>query len=104
MVENIFGKGEKAGDQHFLLFPKCFRKPHSLDSLNVGIVLYTFTPLPYSSVFNCLPRNKIGDLSELEGFADERFLYGSSDFIRVEKVMRKGKKALLEFSPVPQCF
>ena len=22
--ENILGKGENAGDQHFLLFPKCF--------------------------------------------------------------------------------
>ena len=22
--ENIFGKGENAGNQHFLLFPKCF--------------------------------------------------------------------------------
>ena len=25
-VENIFGKGENAGHQHFLLFPKCFQK------------------------------------------------------------------------------
>ena len=23
--ENIVGKGENAGDQHFLLFPQCFR-------------------------------------------------------------------------------
>ena len=23
-VENIVGKGENAGDQHFLLFPQCF--------------------------------------------------------------------------------
>ena len=29
MVENILGKGENAGYQHFLLFPKCFKKPHS---------------------------------------------------------------------------
>ena len=26
MVENILGKGENAGNQHFLLFPKCFQK------------------------------------------------------------------------------
>ena len=26
MVENILGKGENAGYQHFLLFPKCFQK------------------------------------------------------------------------------
>ena len=27
-IENILGKGENAGYQHFLLFPKCFHKPH----------------------------------------------------------------------------
>ena len=26
-LENIVGKGENAGYQHFLLFPKCFQKP-----------------------------------------------------------------------------
>ena len=26
MVENIVGKGENAGYQHFLLFPQCFQK------------------------------------------------------------------------------
>ena len=25
-VENIVGKGENAGNQHFLLFPQCFEK------------------------------------------------------------------------------
>ena len=25
--ENIMGKGENAGNQHFLLFPQCFQKP-----------------------------------------------------------------------------
>ena len=25
-VENILGKGENAGSQHFLLFPQCFQK------------------------------------------------------------------------------
>ena len=39
MVENILGKGENAGYQHFLLFPKCFQKPLSLGSLKVRIVL-----------------------------------------------------------------
>ena len=37
-IENILGKGENAGYQHFLLFPKCFQKPPSLESLKVGIV------------------------------------------------------------------
>ena len=35
-MENIVGKGENAGYQHFLLFPQCFPKP-SLESLKVGI-------------------------------------------------------------------
>ena len=28
-VENTVGKGENAGNQHFLLFPQCFPKPPS---------------------------------------------------------------------------
>ena len=36
MEENILGKGENAGYQHFLLFPKCFQKPPSSGSLIVG--------------------------------------------------------------------
>ena len=31
------GKGENAGNQHFLLFPKCFQKSPSLGSLKIGI-------------------------------------------------------------------
>ena len=26
-IENIVGKGENVGYQHFLLFPQCFQKP-----------------------------------------------------------------------------
>ena len=37
-VENIVGKGENAGNQHFLLFPQCFQKLYSSGSLKVGIV------------------------------------------------------------------
>ena len=37
-VENTVGKGENAGNQHFLLFPQCFAKPSSLVLLRVGIV------------------------------------------------------------------
>ena len=38
-IEKVLRKGEIAGYQHFLLFPKCFRKPHFLGLLKVGIVL-----------------------------------------------------------------
>ena len=37
-VENIVGKGENAGIQHFLLFPNCFQKASSSGMLKVGIV------------------------------------------------------------------
>ena len=37
-VENIVGKGENAGYQHFLLFPQGFQKNSSSRSLKVGIV------------------------------------------------------------------
>ena len=37
-VENIVGKGEKAGYQRCLLFPQCFQKASVSGSLKVGIV------------------------------------------------------------------
>ena len=38
LIENIVGKGENAGYQHFLLFPQCFQKASSSGSLKLGIV------------------------------------------------------------------
>ena len=37
-IENIVGKGENAGYQHFLLFPQCFLKAYFFGSLKVRIV------------------------------------------------------------------
>ena len=37
-LENIVGKGENAGYQHFLLFPQCFQKASFSGWLKVGIV------------------------------------------------------------------
>ena len=37
-VENIVGKGENAGYQHFQLFPQCFQKASCKWLLKVGIV------------------------------------------------------------------
>ena len=39
-VENLAGKGENAGNQHFLLFPQGFLKAISPGLLNHGIVWY----------------------------------------------------------------
>ena len=37
-IENIVGKGENAGYQHFLLSPQCFQKISFPEVLKVGIV------------------------------------------------------------------
>ena len=39
-VENIVGKGENAGYQHFLLFPQFFQKFSFAGSLKIGTVWY----------------------------------------------------------------
>ena len=38
IIENIMGKGENAGYQHFLLFPKCFEKDF-LSRASKGVIL-----------------------------------------------------------------
>ena len=60
-VENIVGKGENAGYQHFLLFAQCFQKASFSRSLKVGIVWIRVNPLP---------DNKILDLSEFKQVAE----------------------------------
>ena len=37
-IENIVGKEENAGHQHFLLFPQCFQKAFSSSASKVVIV------------------------------------------------------------------
>ena len=41
-VENIVGKGENAGNQHFLLFQQCFQKLSCPEMLKFGIVWSRF--------------------------------------------------------------
>ena len=38
-VKNIVGKGENAGYQHFLLFPRCFEKAYFPDTLK-GFIMW----------------------------------------------------------------
>ena len=61
MEENIVGKGENVGYQHFLIFPQYFQKLNSAGSGKQGIV--------WKRV-NSLPNNKILDLSESRFVAD----------------------------------
>ena len=48
-VENIVGKGENAGYQHFSLFPLCFQKTSFTRSLKVGIVWYTVRSVSHTT-------------------------------------------------------
>ena len=50
-VENIVGKEENAGYQHFLLFKQCFQRLSSSGSLKVGIVWLRANTLPYNPEF-----------------------------------------------------
>ena len=38
-VENFGGKGENAGNQHFLLFPQCFEKA-SFPDASKGVIVW----------------------------------------------------------------
>ena len=40
-IENIVGKGQKNGSQHFLLFPQCFQKASSSGSLTLSLLMTT---------------------------------------------------------------
>ena len=54
--ENIMGKGENAGYQHFLLFSQCF------------------LPFPTQiSIFNSLPNNAIFGMSKFKASSDDKF-------------------------------
>ena len=37
-MENIEGKGENAGYQHYILFQQCFQKPRISGSLKGGVL------------------------------------------------------------------
>ena len=69
-VENIVGKGENAGYQHFLLFPQCFLKLSFPEVLKVGIVWYwvkqtasifpiTCLGLVLQNVYQPIPNNHV---------------------------------------------
>ena len=62
-VENIVGKGENAGCQHFLLFPQCFQKASFSGSLKLGLCskelkpFITFQPKNQNSNCYCSKRS-----------------------------------------------
>ena len=50
-MENIVGKGENAGYQHFLLFPQCFQKASFSRLLKFGIVWERVNSISHNSDF-----------------------------------------------------
>ena len=48
-VENIVGKRENAGYQHFLLFPQCFQKVFLSGSFKIGLCGKKLSPRFYQS-------------------------------------------------------
>ena len=62
-VENIVGKGENAGYQHFLLFPQCFLKVlffGVIKSCDCVVKTCSFTTINlshYNNIFGHLPTN-----------------------------------------------
>ena len=72
--ENIVGRGENAGNRHFLLFPQCF-----LLFQNTEIIICVTFILLYANAFN-LDQSKILSFgkeltlfSKLNIFADDNF-------------------------------
>ena len=47
--ENIVGKGENAGNHHFLLFPQCFLPKEK------QIIILAILNFSYANVFNLVP-------------------------------------------------
>ena len=51
-VENIFGKGENAGYQHFLLFPQYFEKAFFPDA-SKGVIMWERVKTQFQHLLNC---------------------------------------------------
>ena len=62
-VENIVGKGENSGYQHFLLFPQCFQKA-SFPEASKGVIVWEWV--------NSLPNDKILVMSKFKELADHK--------------------------------
>ena len=54
--ENIVGKGENAGDQHFLLFPQCF----SLSEMEIVILILFHTMKTFDTLEEKKPFENVG--------------------------------------------
>ena len=73
MIENIVGKGENAGNQHFLLFQPCFLKTFFLRLGKARIVWKKTGPISY--------RNRKFDITTVRQFSlEEELLRKTENF------------------------
>ena len=96
-IKNFVGKGENAGNQHFLLFQQIFKRRYCLRIIKFKIVLLNVNRIGIQP----FPKQLILDSSKLKEFAD-----GNFNLIKMaENTVGKGeiahKKQFLLFS---QCF
>ena len=72
-VENMVGKGENAGFQHFLLFPLCFQKPSFFGVVKSRLCDKELKTCSFYHLqtFNPLSDDKILDWSKLKQIADD---------------------------------
>ena len=54
LFKNIVGKGENAGDQHFLLFPQCFHSIQKMIPKNLGFLKISFGSTINMDIFEIL--------------------------------------------------
>ena len=98
-LENIVGKGENAGNQHFLLFLLCFQNTSFPGSLKLRTLWKRINPLP---------NDKISEGTKLKAFADNKLNVTKmmiSLYDRVENTVGKGENAGYQhFLLYPQCF
>ena len=93
-VEDIVGKGENAGKQHFLLFPQCFLK-------------LSFQELLSSKVLTLYQTTEFWKLTKFKAFAEKIIVTQKLKFVlrRVENIVGKEENASKQhFIFFPQCF
>ena len=88
-VENIVGKGENAGYQHFLLFPQCFQKP----SLS-GKELNENQPELLLKVMNTTSHNA--------PFQELLLVFAIGKLMKINKSGEKKKTQIKQFPKLPQ--
>ena len=95
-LENIVGKEENAGYQHFLLFTQGFQKASFWASLKLGIV---WERIKHHVVFNPLPHNMILDKSKVEPFAEVKMNMAEKIYSFSKSLICHGRRVFFNSFP-----